>query len=43
MGARTPAQFVRACNVFERMLRGESVLGEAIGEALAALASGKQD
>jgi hypothetical protein len=43
LGARTPAPFVRACSVFERTLRGESVLDEAMGEVLAALASGKQD
>ena len=43
LGARTPVQFAQACSVFERRLRGDSVLGEAIGEALAALAFGKQD
>lgn len=43
LGARTPAQFAQACIVFERRLRGESDLGGAIGEALAALASGNRD
>lgn len=43
LGARTPVQFAQAGALFELRMRGESVLGEAIGEALAALASGKQD